>query len=115
MRIFLVTALAIAAAGATASVAAPTARALVPCGKVAAAGKSWTVAAAGLACATARRVVGDVAIEKPDQVLHAQGGEIDRFAGSFSRLKCFRSRKAKLGAIQCTSIDGKKSVIAIYK
>jgi hypothetical protein len=103
------------AAGAASGATAGTAR-LVNCGKLAAAAKSWQVEAAGVSCSTARRVVGQVAAAKPDHVTRGAGGALDQYKASFSGLRCFKSQKANLGGeIQCTSSDGKKSVIAVFR
>jgi hypothetical protein len=112
----LATVLAAAAAGVTATPAAPTSAALVRCGTVSAAGKTWQVGAAGVRCPQARRTVAEVAAAKPDRALHARDGEVDQYERSFSGLKCSRSAQAKVGgAINCTSTDGKKSVFGVYK
>src|SRR5690242_1270928 len=61
------------AVGAVSSASAARA-ALRPCKSVTAGGKTWTVlTTAAPSCATARSIVGRVAVAKPDQVLHAQG------------------------------------------
>jgi hypothetical protein len=110
------TVLAVAGAGATATVAAPATAALVQCGTIAAAGTTWHVGAAGVRCPAARRTVAEVAGAKPDRALHARGGEVDQWERSFSGLRCSRSQQARVGgAINCTSTDGKKSVFAVYK
>ena len=114
-RICLATTVAVAAAAA-APAAAPAPSALVNCGKVSAGGRTWEVGAAAVVCATARSIVRQVAVKKPDRVLRGGGGEVDQYAASFSGLKCFKSRKAKLGgSINCTSTDGKRSLIATYR
>ena len=106
----------VALAAAAAPAAAPAPSALVNCGKLRAGGSTWQVAGAGVGCATARSIVRQVAVKKPDRVLHVGGGEVDQYAAPFSGLRCFESRKAKLGgSINCTSNDGKRSVLATYK
>lgn len=110
---------AIAAAALTAGTAAAATtspEALVKCGKVSAGGKSWQVEASAVSCGSAKGIVRQVATAKPDQVLHAQGGEIDRFKRTFSGLACFRSGKKSVGAeIQCTNTNGKKTVLAVSR
>ena len=91
--------------------------ALRPCKSVTAGGKTWKVLrTATPSCATARSIVSRVAVAKPDQVLHAQGGVIDRYSASFSGLQCFKSSKASVGGeIQCTSRNGKQDVFGVYQ
>jgi hypothetical protein len=115
-RPLLAAALAAAAAGVAASTAAPAGTALVSCGKVTAGGKAWLVTAAGVKCSTAQGIVRQVAAKRPDHVLRSGGGVIDQYAASFSGLKCFKAQKPKLGGeIQCTSADGRKTVLATYR
>ncbi len=90
--------------------------ALVNCGKVTAGGKSWRLGAAAVSCITARKVVREVAVKKPDHVIRAHGGEIDQYKASFSGLKCFKGQKSNVGGeIQCTSRDGKRNVLAVTR
>ena len=115
-RMLVATALAAAAATVTATNAAAATAALLNCGKVPAAGRSWQVEAAGVPCRTARGIVRAVAVQKPDRVIHARGGEIDQYAAAFSGLACVKSGQAKVGrAINCTSKNGKRSVYGISK
>jgi hypothetical protein len=115
-RTLFAIALAPTAAAVTVAAASPAAAALAPCGKVTAGGRTWATGAAAVPCAAARRIVGQVAVKKPDHVIRANGGEVDQYATSFSGLKCFRSvAPRKGGEIQCTSADGKKTVLATFR
>jgi hypothetical protein len=114
----LVTTAAVSVAAAAAASAPSTATAaLENCKRLTAGGKTWQVSATAKAgCATARNIVRQVTARKPDRVSRAQGGELDRYRAPFSGLRCFKSQKAKLGGeIQCTSEDGRQTVLAIYR
>jgi hypothetical protein len=114
MLLATVLAAAVTAVSATDAGSAPAK--LVLCGKVSATGKTWQIATAGVACTTARKIVRAVAVKKPDRVIRAAGGEIDQYAASFSGLRCFKSHKTNVGGqIQCTSNDGKRTVLATYR
>jgi hypothetical protein len=114
-RILAAAALTVTAGCIFASAAMPARAALTTCHTVTAGGKAWHVQVAGAKCGSAQAIVRRVAVAKPDHVVRRSGGELDQYLATFSGLRCFKS-VAKVGSeIQCSSSDGKKLVLGIYK
>jgi hypothetical protein len=104
-RIIVAAALTVVVGAATAAgaVGAPTTRSTPKnCGKLAAAGRSWSVASVALPCAQAKSIVSRLASR-------ANGAFFRAVVSGFS---CLGGAKAGQHGLTCVSRDGKKSVYA---
>ena len=105
MRHLVVAAAALVAAVAV-STAAGAPSAYVTCGKLSAAGRTYTVAASGISCRTAKGIVRTLAAQPIPHLPHPQ------YRGTYGGLQCVGGKAARMVHIQCIGGNGRKSVFA---